>query len=651
MQNAEAQTDSLYMSIDSLTFVSEKHTSVLDKDRNDVLKVDMELMQRMPKILGNTDPVNFIRNLPGVQTSSEYDSGIHILGCDNSHNDISIAGVPVYGVNHLFGFFSIFNPSHFSEMKFSGSSSSNRIGGSIEMLPEKIHNKKIRGDVNVGIMSSQGTLGFRTGKSSQLTLSARGSYMNLLYKRWLHIGDSPIRYGFSDGNLTWQYADGKNRVWVDAYWGKDRADIFESTFNLDLNADWGNTLGAVHYEHDGERLKQKHSLFCSGFHTDGAISQDNSHLFLESGINTCGYRGKFLAGRFSADAEVLWHEASPQAPMTDGFYGSSEVEKEDQDGLEASLNASYRFIFADRWELDTDVKGILYLSPERRTFWGLSPRATLKFNGYRFGKISATAGIDHQYLFQTGLSNIGLPIEFWFMAGKHSDPQFSRHASLSYDVQLFHNAYALSARIYFKQLHNQVEYRGDLFDFFNSIYRLDNYLLKGKGWNYGLNLMIHKQSGNLTGWISWSFGRALRRFDHPDYQGIYPANHERIHEINAVCAYRMGKWDFSGTFVYASGAPFTAPESFYLSSGQIMTVFGEHNGCRMRPYMRMDLSVNYTLIRNDRQENGINLSLYNVLARKNDVMYRLQFTDGKYSYQPMAFFLRLVPSVSYYHKF
>ena len=164
--------------------------------------------------------------------------------------------------------------------------------------------------------------------------------------------------------------------------------------------------------------------------------------------------------------------------------------------------------------------------------------------------------------------------------------------------------------------------------------------------------MLHKQSGSLTGWVSYSWGRALRRFNNPEYTGVYPANHERIHEFNAVCSYKYRDWDFSGTFICASGRPFTAPESYYLSSGKIIMSYGEHNACRMRPYIRMDLSVTYTLNKNEKYENGLNLSIYNVLARKNDVMYKLKINkSNQFAYQPLSFMLRLVPSISYYHKF
>ena len=82
-----------------------------------------------------------------------------------------------------------------------------------------------------------------------------------------------------------------------------------------------------------------------------------------------------------------------------------------------------------------------------------------------------------------------------------------------------------------------------------------------------------------------------------------------------------------------------------------MVVYGEHNGCRMRPYIRTDLSVTYSFLKNSKQENGINLSVYNVLGRKNDIMYRITRDEDGYSYQPLSFFLQFMPSIGYYHKF
>ena len=86
-QEARAQTDSLYLELQGTTFVGREHSSSIKKIDGDGLKVDLKQIQNLPKILGNTDPLSFVRLLPGVQTGSEYDSGINVQGCDNAHND------------------------------------------------------------------------------------------------------------------------------------------------------------------------------------------------------------------------------------------------------------------------------------------------------------------------------------------------------------------------------------------------------------------------------------------------------------------------------------------------------------------------------------------------------------------------------------
>ena len=647
-----AQTDSLYMELDSALFSTKVNRSSIRSVSGGITEIDIARIQNLPKILGNTDPVRFIRTLPGVQTSSEYDSGIHIQGCDNSHNDISIGGVPVYGVTHLFGLFSIFNPSHYEKMSFSSSSDGSRLGGSLKMeLPDTL-NRNISGDITVGAMSSQGSLGIRMGDNHHMRISARESYMDPLYKRWMKIGESPISYSFGDYNISWlMNPTKKDRIWLEGYLGQDRTDVSESTFNVGLWLQWNNYFGSLHWYHTGENVLTRQSLYFSGYDSHSALRQDISSISLDAHIRTIGYKGSLNWRKATAGIDITYFDVLPQRPYSEGLYGTDVKKQETQRALELAIYGGWQTTISDRWKLKADLRGNAYLSPERRTYWSISPDLSASFNAYRYGKVTASYRWNTQHLFQSGLSNIGLPIEFWFMAGAHSAPQHAQSADISYELNLFRQALAVSASLYFKRLYNQAEYKGDLFDFFNSIYRLEDHLLKGDGWNYGLNLMLHKQSGDLTGWISYSVGRSLRRFDNRDYSGIYPANHERIHELNAVCVYELGNWDLAGTFVCASGVPFTAPAYYYISSGQIITKPGVHNSCRMKPYIRLDLSLTYGFAKKENRENEINFSLYNATGRRNDVMYRLNVKDGIYSYGPMSFFLRWIPSISYRYRF
>lgn len=647
-----AQTDSLYLSLDSTTFVSERHSSLLRTTSDGVMEVDIDMLQRMPKILGNTDPLHFVRLLPAVQTNSECDSGTHIQGCDGAHNDISVGGVPVYGANHLLGLFSAFNPAHYGQMEFAVASSSNRLGGKVMMsLPDTLR-KEVVGDFTLGLMSFQGTIGVRLGKKSHMKLSARRSYLNLLYGRWLTFLDSRVEYGFGDYNFTYLFTPTrKDKIWLDFYFGNDNVVLSEKSFNIDLGVDWGNLAGALHWEHSGSSILHRHTFFYSGYSSDVQVDQDDARVGLPSYIRSAGYKGRFRLHGMRAGADVVLYETKPQCPHLEGVFNSTESEVPLQQGMEASVYAGYSYTFADRLLLDASLRGSMFLAPNQRPYWSVSPDLSLTYNLYHAGKIKGTYSWRSQHIFQVGMSNIGLPLEFWLLAGHYSKPQRSQSLDLSYEVSLFNGALSVSAGLFGKLLYNQMEYKGDILDLLLSSYDLNEKLLKGKGWNYGVNVMLHKKSGNFTGWINYSLGRALRQFDHPDYSGFYPANHERVHDLNVVGSYQLGRWNFSGVFIFASGLPFTAPRSFYLSSGQIVAEYGEHNACRMRPYARLDLSVTCRIVKKDRHENGVNISLYNAFGRKNDIMYKIRTDENGFGFAPASISMCFMPSVSYYHKF
>ena len=637
-------------------FVTHRHTSPLIWDNDGQMNVDLSGIKGYPKIFGNTDPVNLLKYFSGVQTSSEYDSGIHIQGCDNAHNYISSGGVPIFGANHLFGLFSVFNPSHYHRISFSRSAScssvANRLGGHIVMeLPDTL-DKDVRGEFTVGIMSSQGTLSFRAGRKSFFHISARQSYLNLLYGRWMKIGGNPMRYGFGDYNLTYHLdVDGNDRVWVDAYFGKDDAFLGAGNYNVDLETSWGNLMGAVHWEHNGDGYILNQTMFASGYSVDASLVQGGASLKVPSSIGAVGYKGNLRWRDFVSGVDAIFYNTRPQAPEKDIEGSLSYADPDLQKAAEFDIYTDYSKSFADCMFIKAGLKGSMYISPERKVYPRLSPMLSLSYDAYQWGEFTLSYGLQHQFLFQTGISNIGLPIDFWFMAGKHSIPQAAHSLSLGYNVTMLGDMLRLDMEVFGKRLYNQVEYKGDLFELLNSEYDLDKALLKGDGMNYGLNVMLHKQAGDFTGWMSYSLGRALRTFDDPDYPSVYPASHERIQEFNVLCSYEIAKWIFSGGFVYAGGTPFTAPESFYISSGNLMTKYGEYNSARLHPYIRLDFSVNFCFRKEDRQESGINFSVYNVLARKNEVMWRLIMKDGRFSFSPMTSFMRAMPSISYYHKF
>jgi hypothetical protein len=281
----------------------------------------------------------------------------------------------------------------------------------------------------------------------------------------------------------------------------------------------------------------------------------------------------------------------------------------------------------------------------------LNPNLSVSYETYNTQLIAGYA-VRHQYLLQTGFSNMGLPTEFWLSCGDGRNPQYVHELSLTAAQYLFRHRYRISMDVFFRKLYNQVEFSGSVLDYFNTKADLNKQMLFGHGENYGFNVMLNKCSGRLTGWLSYSYTQAKRRFESLGTQR-YPASHERPHEVNVVGTYTLNShWSVGGVFVYASGTPFTAPAYVAMYNQNLLISYGEHNANRLKPYVRLDLSVNYKWRGRWIRENGINFSLYNATSKSNEIFYFISTDDdGSFAYKATKFQLRILPSVSYFCKF
>ena len=632
--------------------------------------ISMSLMDEMPHILGNADPLHYAQLLPGVQTNSEYDAGLHIQGCDNSHNYVSLGGAPVYNAAHLLGFFSIFNAGHFTEMSLQKSPVSaslpNRLGGRVDMLTptwlaaeDSLWTGAVHGELSVGPMSSQGTLRLPVGKRSLLLLSARAAYLNLLYSKWLEVDGDEVKYDFSDYNLSYiTQLDDANVLKIEGYWGYDKMKIGQASYGLQGKLKWDNTMAALHWysrskdglNEGGKDWSMEQMVYYSRYANRLNVGEYSFQVGMRSFIFDLGYKGNFSWGRWRMGAEVVRHQLLPQDIGITGNLANYQTDAHHQLATEASAYLQYCQPLGENllMELGARVSGYHC----QKSFYRVMPHLKFNYDLSQSAKLNLNLGIRNQYLFQTGFSSAGLPTEFWFAANQNHRPQYAYHAALQGEFWFAEKEYRLSVETYYKWLMNQIENNSNMFDILFSSYSFDGSLLHGKGYNYGLNLLLEKRRGKLTGWLSGSLGRAMRKFDGEQYQEWYPAGHERIYELNAVATYRINRRvSLGSTYVLASGTPYTKVNYAYLMSGNLVTEYGPHNGDRVKPYMRLDLSVSYDFATKGSVRSGINFSLYNVTMHGNDLFYRIKVYDNHVRYNAFKFLMPIMPSINYYCKF
>ena len=78
--------------------------------------------------------------------------------------------------------------------------------------------------------------------------------------------------------------------------------------------------------------------------------------------------------------------------------------------------------------------------------------------------------------------------------------------------------------------------------------------------------------------------------------------------------------------------------------------YGFNQG-RLKNFFRMDLSASYNFKSHGRYSHGVNVSVFNVTAHRNEMVYFVKMEDGRYHYHSGAFFIPALPSVSYFCKF
>ena len=640
---AYAQTDSLQL--DSTVFTTAGHNPMLETAPGGVTRVELAAIGKLPSMLGNADPLHFAQMLPSMQSSSEIDAGIHIQGCDHQHNLIALNGVPVYGASHLLGLFSVFNPSHFRSMTYSTvAEGTNRLGGIIDMHTQKRLPRSFEMDASLGLVSGQGTLKVPISPQAALLVSGRKSLVNLLYGDYMRFDEYSLDYDFGDVNVTALWNPGpRDYLTLDFYFGDDAVGTSEGDeFGVDLY--WKNLLGALHWNHDA--LEQ--SLYYSTFALDAAFSEQERTVSLPSHISTLGYKASWTKWPLRLLADVALHEVKPQDPgvSTEGVEFAPE---ETMRACESSLGVWWSGTAGYMVDWTAGLSAQWYLSPEGRSYFGLSPQLNGTYRLYSGGRMHLRTGISHQYLFQTGLSNLGFPTEFWLPAGRYSDPGWSAGASLAWDRDVRDGMWKLNAELYWRYLGNQLEYVGGLTELMNGSYRLEDALRRGTGRSYGLNLMLQKSAGALTGWAGLSLGRSLRSFG----GGTWPSNHERLVELDLVASYEVGRWDLGATLIAAGGTPFTEVREYYLVGGQLVSVFGEHNGARLKPYIRADLSARWHLRDVGRVHHDLVFSLYNASARQQEILRRIVVDrDAQVaSYKSMYLGITILPSVGYHVSF
>lgn len=623
------------------------------------VELDMEALKVLPKFIGNNDPLKILQLTPGVQTASEGEAGIFVRGGENGHNLIVWNDAPIYNASHLLGSFSIFNTGHIGKFKLYKSNIGAEYGGRLSSIisvesPEKIP-ERISVSGSLGLIASQATLSLPIKQKYALYLSARKTYIGLALKPLLKSmmdgkgEDAPYDYEFQDVNFSFiACPTKKDKIVVNGYWGADRLEVGEPDYAIAGNMKWSNLAGSIQWKRElSSRTRMKHSFFASRYSNQVDMTQSEMAFRLPSSIVDLGYRNSFDMNlgihQLKSGADYVYHTIRPQVPQIKmdslgigsavnpefythefGLYLSDNIRVMSDFWIEVGVRYSANLQTGRYDDLKYSSQGTLvdsvhYGKGEKVSYrQGLEPRIAFNYTLPFDGLLQLSYNRIYQFIDLISISGVGLPTDFWIPASRNIPPQRTDNFSAGYFQSVWKNTIEFSVEGYYRRMTCQTEYDNAIMDLLNQKYILEQSLLYGEGKAYGAEFMLKNNGDKWNGWISYTLGWSKRRFPDIENGRIFPAKHDRRHDLSVVVSYAPNrKWDFSSVFVYATGNAYTQPMGMHVVGGNPVKEYGHYNGARLPDYHRLDVSANYWFFKEKDRESGLNLSVYNVYRRKN----------------------------------
>ena len=269
------------------------------------------------------------------------------------------------------------------------------------------------------------------------------------------------------------------------------------------------------------------------------------------------------------------------------------------------------------------------------------------------GAHNIKAGVSHtsQSLHSVRSSTTSFPFDRYVISTDFVKPERTWQYSAGYSGMSRGGDYDWSSEVYYKKMNNVFDYR-DGKGMFSGL-NLEDLISGGKGRSYGAEFMIRKNSGKLNGWISYSISKTETKIADINGGQWYNATNDRRHDLSVVGIYSFNdRWTLSGSWIFSSGTPLTAPDDKYDLSGMTIYYYSKRNGYRTPPTHRLDLSATYRHT-GKKFTYEWSFGVYNLYCRYNP--YVVYFEDDPESPSGSRAVLQamfgIVPSVSYTLRF
>lgn len=646
-------------------------------------KFTLKDTRNLPALLGERDILKTLQLLPGVKSAGDGNSGFYVRGGTADQNLVLLDEAPVYNASHFLGFFSVFNADAVKEVALYKGAMPAQYGGRLSSVIDVSMNEgdnstfKVNGGVGL-IATRLSVEGPLQKDKSSFQVSGRRTYVDMFLKLSNDSAINSNKMNFYDLNAKLSWSLGKNdKLSVSAYSGHDVLSL-SGLFSLS----WGNRLGAIHWNHlFNNKLIVHTSATYSNFDYTAAVAQTNFNVSMFSRIKDLGGKMQFeytpnMRNRITIGGSTNLRSMIPGNVRSVQKSGINNTQQPARYSVDNALFVNNEWKPSDKWQIsygarltafsvlgggrfyqvdnDGNITDTLRYKKSQvvKTYINLEPRmsASYQLNNVSSVKFSYTRTVQNLHLISSATASS--PTDRWVASTNVIKPEIADQVSVGYYKNLADNKFQLTTEVYYKTMQNQIDYR-------NGADVMDNQpieakLLYGEGRAYGIETLLRKKKGKLTGWIGYTLSKTERKIDGINNNQWYNARQDRTHEVSVVTTYQMGsRWVLSANWVFYTGSAVTFPSGKYLIGNRVVYSYTDRNGYRMPAYHRLDISASVHVVKKKKFSSDLTFGVYNAYGRENaySVFFRQSKTSpGKTEAVQVSLF-KYVPSISYDFKF
>lgn len=626
LSTSALETEEIVVSADSVKLSKKLFSKPISK-----IELSQAQVNAIPKVI-EADLLRALQTLPGITALSDFSSALYVRGGTPDQNLFLIDGTDVYNPEHAFGIFSTFNTNSIKKVEISKGGFNAQYGGRLSSVLDVTqldgNRNKFQGDANISLLSASATLQAPIGSFGSISGSFRRTYIDQTYSKW--IDDVPDYY-FYDGHLKAFLDLGQNdKLSLSFFKSSDVLNFVldedaKESFGFDY--DWGNTTTSVNWRHIfGKKLFGNFWFTTSNFSSRFdmpkifSMTEDNKikdytakaalEYFASSNLDLkFGFEHKVLNFLYRQEWDQGLININRDRQLSTGY-----------------IQSSYKP--SDSWEIETGLRVNFFNSDSNSINY--EPRFSVKYKIDEESSVKFATGRYYQYLNRIPRAFMA---SIWTSSDKYTKNSSSDHFILGYQ-RAIGDIVELEADIYYKNYKNIYSFNQLVSSYIEPSFHdnmgrpvfedTKNIFNRGDGKSYGAELMLRKNIGAVTGWVSYSWSETKYTFDVINQAKEFTPRHNRENVVNFVLNSDIGslfsgkwnsapeksssRWLIGINFVYASGQTLTVPNSGYYNNtlpdwqnlpktgdlGQAYKLYpGSINNYKLPAYSRLDLSLTY----------------------------------------------------------